>query len=61
MSPGATRTEMRASAAPEEDPMTLKTPEDIAPLFVELALPSCERHDEWIGADDWLKTRTASK
>ena len=61
VSPGATRTEMRARAAPEEDPMTLKTPEDIAPLFVELALPSCERHDEWIGADDWLKTRTASK
>ncbi len=58
VSPGATRTEMRARAAPEEDPMTLKTPEDIAPLFVELALPSCRRHDEWIGADEWLKTRT---
>ena len=31
VNPGPTRTRMRARAAPEEDPMTLKTPEDIAP------------------------------
>ena len=59
VSPGATRTSMRARAAPDEDPMTLKTPEDIAPLFVELALPSCTRHGEWISADEWFKARKA--
>lgn len=37
--PGRVRTQMRATAAPGEDPMTLPTPEDIAPLFVRLALP----------------------
>ena len=38
VNPGPTRTKMRARAAPDEDPMILKTPEDIAPLFVELAV-----------------------
>ena len=57
VSPGATRTAMRAAAAPDEDPMTLKTPEDIAPLFVEMAMPSYTRHDEWIAADDWLRAK----
>jgi hypothetical protein len=28
---------MRASAYPDEDPLTLPTPEDIAPVFVYLA------------------------
>ncbi|MFM1814698.1 MAG: hypothetical protein RLZ98_1393 [Pseudomonadota bacterium] len=37
--PGRVRTGMRAKAAPGEDPMTLPTPDDIAPLFVKLALP----------------------
>ncbi|MES2534778.1 MAG: SDR family NAD(P)-dependent oxidoreductase [Pseudomonadota bacterium] len=60
VSPMATRTEMRARAAPTEDPMTLKTPAQIAPLFVELALPSCERQGEWINADNWLKTQTGA-
>lgn len=58
---GATRTEMRARAVPEEDPMTLKTPEDIAPLFVELASPACTRQGEWIVADEWMKTRKGTK
>jgi NAD(P)-dependent dehydrogenase (short-subunit alcohol dehydrogenase family) len=57
VSPGATRTAMRAAAAPDEDPMTLKTSEDIAPLFVEMAMPSYTRHDEWIAADDWLRAK----
>ncbi|MDP1909493.1 MAG: SDR family NAD(P)-dependent oxidoreductase [Hyphomicrobium sp.] len=61
VSPGATRTAMRAAAAPDEDPMTLKTPEDIAPLFVEMATPSYTRHDEWIAADDWLKAKKGGK
>jgi NAD(P)-dependent dehydrogenase (short-subunit alcohol dehydrogenase family) len=56
VSPGPTRTEMRARAAPEEDPMTLKTPEDIAPLFVELGSPGCTRQAQWIDAEAWLKS-----
>ena len=57
VNPGPTRTTMRAAVAPQEDPMTLKTPEDIAPLFVELASPECTRSGEWIAADTWLKDR----
>ncbi|PIE47624.1 MAG: YciK family oxidoreductase [Gammaproteobacteria bacterium] len=34
VNPGATRTRMRAEAKPNEDPMTLKTPEDIMPAYV---------------------------
>jgi NAD(P)-dependent dehydrogenase (short-subunit alcohol dehydrogenase family) len=37
VNPGGTRTDMRANAYPEEDPMSLPTPEDIAPVFVYLA------------------------
>ena len=37
VNPGATRTDMRAAAYPDEDPMTLPTPADIAEVFVYLA------------------------
>ncbi|MEQ8584416.1 MAG: SDR family NAD(P)-dependent oxidoreductase [Thalassobaculaceae bacterium] len=50
LNPGGTRTKMRAAAFPGEDPMTLKTPEDIAPTFVELASPACVAHGERIDA-----------
>lgn len=56
VNPGPTRTQMRAQVMPAEDPLTLKTPEDIAPLFVELASPGCTRQAEWISADAWLKS-----
>ncbi|QJR82545.1 YciK family oxidoreductase [Alteromonas pelagimontana] len=36
INPGATRTAMRASAFPAEDPQTLKTPADIMPLYLYL-------------------------
>lgn len=36
INPGGTRTSMRASAFPAEDPMTLKTPVDIMPLYLYL-------------------------
>lgn len=55
VNPGPTRTAMRAQVAPQEDPLTLKTPADIAPLFVELASAECRRSSEWIAADAWLK------
>jgi len=55
VNPGGTRTEMRAKAYPDEDPMTLPTPDDIASVFVYLA------SDESIGvmgkelnARDWI-------
>jgi NAD(P)-dependent dehydrogenase (short-subunit alcohol dehydrogenase family) len=44
--PGATRTRMRAQAYPGEDPMSLKDPEVLTDLFVELALATCERQGE---------------
>ena len=40
INPGPLRTRMRQSAMPGEDPQTLKTPEDLAPHIVKLALPS---------------------
>lgn len=44
--PGATRTRMRAQAYPGENPETLKEPEALADLFVELASPSCDKSGE---------------
>ncbi|HET9573696.1 MAG TPA: SDR family NAD(P)-dependent oxidoreductase [Methyloceanibacter sp.] len=38
--PGATATRMRAEAYPGEDQATLCTPEEVAEVFVEFALPS---------------------
>jgi NAD(P)-dependent dehydrogenase (short-subunit alcohol dehydrogenase family) len=54
INPGPTRTTMRAQAAPDEDPATLKTPEDIAPLFVELAAAECQRQGDVVNADTWF-------
>ena len=50
INPGATRTAMRAAAMPGEDPESLKSPDDIAPLFVDLAAPDCTRHGEIVNA-----------
>lgn len=44
--PGATRTRMRAQAYPGENPDTLKEPEVLTDLFVELALPTCDKQGE---------------
>jgi NAD(P)-dependent dehydrogenase (short-subunit alcohol dehydrogenase family) len=44
LSPGPVRTMMRAAAFPGEDPMTLRTPDDIAGLFVDLASPECTKN-----------------
>jgi NAD(P)-dependent dehydrogenase (short-subunit alcohol dehydrogenase family) len=48
--PGRTRTAMRAKAYPGEDPMTLRTPDEITDAFVELAEPACTRHGETVAA-----------
>jgi len=50
LSPGPIRTMMRAAAFPGEDPMTLRTPEQIADLFVELASPACTKNGEIVEA-----------
>jgi NAD(P)-dependent dehydrogenase (short-subunit alcohol dehydrogenase family) len=56
INPGGTRTSMRASAYPEEDPTQLQTPEDIAGIFVYLASDaSREVTGLSLDAPDWLK------
>lgn len=39
LNPGPLRTRMRAQAMPGEDPMTLKTPDELAPHVVAMAAP----------------------
>jgi len=46
INPGPTRTAMRAEAFPGEDPETVKTPDSVTDLFVELAEASCTRNGE---------------
>jgi NAD(P)-dependent dehydrogenase (short-subunit alcohol dehydrogenase family) len=48
--PGATRTGMRASAMPGEDPATLPSPESLVALFVQLASATSTVHGEVIRA-----------
>jgi NAD(P)-dependent dehydrogenase (short-subunit alcohol dehydrogenase family) len=50
INPGPTRTRMRAQAYPGEDPNTLKTPDDIAGAFVDLAVPACTINGEIVEA-----------
>ncbi len=50
INPGATRTAMRAEAFPGEDPETLKKPESITGLFVDLAEAACTMNGELITA-----------
>lgn len=51
VNPGPTRTGMRASAMPGEDPMILKTAESIAHVFVKLGAADCQQHGEMIIAE----------
>src|SRR5262252_8528516 len=44
LNPGAMRTAMRAKAMPGEDPNTLPSPDEVAPLIVDLLSPSCMRN-----------------
>lgn len=46
LSPGPIRTAMRAQAMPGEDPETLPTPAELAPLFLELLSPDETRTGE---------------
>jgi NAD(P)-dependent dehydrogenase (short-subunit alcohol dehydrogenase family) len=56
VNPGGTRTDMRADAYPDEDPMTLPSPEDISPVFVYLASDeSIDVTGQKFNARDWIK------
>ena len=44
VNPGPLRTRMRQDAMPGEDPLTLKTPEDLAPHIVRLAGPDWQEN-----------------
>ncbi len=46
LDPGAVRTNMRAQAFPGEDPETLRPPEEVAPVFVNLAEAACTLHGQ---------------
>jgi NAD(P)-dependent dehydrogenase (short-subunit alcohol dehydrogenase family) len=46
--PGPARTSMRAKAFPGEDPMTLPTPEDIAPSIVAMLQPAYQENGAWV-------------
>jgi NAD(P)-dependent dehydrogenase (short-subunit alcohol dehydrogenase family) len=46
LNPGPIRTAMRAKAMPGEEPSSLKRPEDLAPLIVELLSPANEKNGE---------------
>ena len=54
VNPGGTRTQMRAAAYPQENPMTLPTPEDIAPVFVWLARADTAVTGKSLEARDWM-------
>jgi NAD(P)-dependent dehydrogenase (short-subunit alcohol dehydrogenase family) len=54
VNPGGTRTQMRAVAYPQEDPMTLPTPEDIASVFVWLARADTAVTGQSLEARDWV-------
>ena len=46
--PGPARTSMRAKAFPGEDPMTLPTPEEIAPSIIEMLQPAYAENGAWV-------------
>jgi NAD(P)-dependent dehydrogenase (short-subunit alcohol dehydrogenase family) len=48
LSPGPLRTAMRAEAFPGEDPATLRPPEAIMDLVLDLVSPICTRHGELV-------------
>jgi NAD(P)-dependent dehydrogenase (short-subunit alcohol dehydrogenase family) len=54
VNPGGTRTQMRAAAYPEENPLILPTPEEISPVFVWLARPDTRVTGESLEAQEWI-------
>ena len=54
INPGGTATSMRATAFPGEDPLTLPTPDAIAPAFLQLLSSNCQDHGQLFQARDML-------
>jgi NAD(P)-dependent dehydrogenase (short-subunit alcohol dehydrogenase family) len=48
LNPGPTRTRMRSTVFPGENPNTLKPVEDVTAAFLELASPNCQRNGDII-------------
>jgi NAD(P)-dependent dehydrogenase (short-subunit alcohol dehydrogenase family) len=55
LNPGGTRTAMRAKAMPGEDPSILPTPEDMAPLIVQMLSPGWEKNGELVNFRERVK------
>jgi NAD(P)-dependent dehydrogenase (short-subunit alcohol dehydrogenase family) len=55
INPGATRTDMRAVAMPGENPESVKAPEMINHLFLELASPACTVSGTLVEAEQELQ------
>lgn len=51
INPGGTRTDMRTQAMPGEDPETVKAPDVINHLFLELASPACTVNGTMVEAE----------
>lgn len=57
--PSGVRTAMRAEAFPGENKDKLPLPEDVVPMFLDLASPACLKHGEIVRCKDKLKSRAA--
>ena len=55
LNPGATRTKMRASAYPNEDPATLKTADQLMPLYLYLISSDSQHENGKTFTSDWLE------
>ena len=55
VNPAATRTQMRARAYPDEDPLTLPMPDEVVPIFVHLASDAANKiTGQSLNTRDWL-------
>lgn len=61
INPGGVATAMRAKAFPGENPKTLPTPEDVAPLFLELVSPDCTSNGEIVSFREWRREAAKRK
>jgi NAD(P)-dependent dehydrogenase (short-subunit alcohol dehydrogenase family) len=60
LDPGPVRTQIRAKAFPGEDSSILPLPEDVAPLFLELASPECTFNGRLVRFEDWHRQHAHS-
>lgn len=60
VNPGPVHTNMRAKAFPGENAATLASPEDVAPLLVELVSPDCTFNGRIVNYVDWERSKRAA-